>query len=61
MSIIQDKNNQHFDNTAHEYDNIPMAKEMTGKASETILKEFADSTSDEHVRNSTVLDFGCGT
>ncbi|KAF8930394.1 hypothetical protein BGZ47_000566 [Haplosporangium gracile] len=61
MSSIQDKNNEHFNNKAHEYDNIPMAKEMTAKASETILNEFTASTSEEHVRNSTVLDFGCGT
>ncbi|KAF9537962.1 hypothetical protein EC957_007421 [Mortierella hygrophila] len=61
MSSIQDKNNEHFNNKAHEYDNIPMAKEMTAKASETILAEFTASTSEEHVRNSTVLDFGCGT
>ncbi|KAG0282819.1 hypothetical protein BGZ97_008817, partial [Linnemannia gamsii] len=61
MSTIQDKNNEHFDKKAHEYDNIPMAKEMTAKASEYILQEFAASTSAEHVRNSTVLDFGCGT
>ncbi|KAF9271699.1 hypothetical protein BGZ88_005725, partial [Linnemannia elongata] len=61
MSSIQDKNNEHFNNKAHEYDNIPMAKEMTAKASETILAAYTASTSEEHVRNSTVLDFGCGT
>ncbi|KAK3847113.1 MAG: S-adenosyl-L-methionine-dependent methyltransferase [Linnemannia gamsii] len=58
---IQDKNNAHFDNKAHEYDSIPQVKEMTAKASETILNEFVASTSEEHVKNSTVLDFGCGT
>ncbi|KAF9123069.1 hypothetical protein BGW39_009295 [Mortierella sp. 14UC] len=58
---IQDKNNEHFNNKAHEYDLIPQAKEMTAKASEAILKEFAASTSEEHVKSSTVLDFGCGT
>ncbi|KAG0272563.1 hypothetical protein BGZ95_011683 [Linnemannia exigua] len=58
---IQDKNNEHFNNKAFEYDLIPQVKEMTAQASETILKEFAASTSEEHVKNSTVLDFGCGT
>ncbi|KAF9920325.1 hypothetical protein FBU30_009862 [Linnemannia zychae] len=34
---------------------------MATKATDAILKEFAASTSEEHVKNSTVLDFGCGT
>ncbi|KAF9080166.1 hypothetical protein BGX23_002551 [Mortierella sp. AD031] len=58
---IQEKNNEHFNTTAHEYDQIPKAKEMTAKASELILQEYAASTSEGHVKNSTVLDFGCGT
>ncbi|KAF9905874.1 hypothetical protein EC991_001196 [Linnemannia zychae] len=58
---IQEKNNEHFNNKSHEYDLIPQAKEMNAQAAEVILKEFTTSTSEEHVRNSTVLDFGCGT
>ncbi|KAF9920324.1 hypothetical protein FBU30_009861 [Linnemannia zychae] len=61
MSTVQDKNNEHFNSKAHEYDQIPKAKEMTAKASEVILDAYASATSPEHVKNSTVLDFGCGT
>ncbi|KAF9080165.1 hypothetical protein BGX23_002550, partial [Mortierella sp. AD031] len=58
---IQEKNNDHFNSKAHEYDQIPQIKEMTTKASDAILKEYAASTSEDHVKNSSVLDFGCGT
>jgi len=61
MSDIQSINNDHFNKTAQDYDNIPQAKEMTQRASEVILQEFLDSTSEEHVKNASVLDFGCGT
>ncbi|KAF9583069.1 hypothetical protein BGW38_010316, partial [Lunasporangiospora selenospora] len=35
--------------------------ELTVKGSEIIIREFRASTSDENVKNATVLDFGCGT
>ncbi|KAF9583070.1 hypothetical protein BGW38_010317 [Lunasporangiospora selenospora] len=61
MSDYQTLNNDHFNATADKYDNIPSAAELTAKGSQTILREFRASTSDENVKNATVLDFGCGT
>ncbi|KAF9350924.1 hypothetical protein BGX26_010944 [Mortierella sp. AD094] len=61
MSDIQTLNNNHFNKTALDYDNIPKVHEMTQRASEVILEEYTTSTSEEHVKDSSVLDFGCGT
>ncbi|KAF9439156.1 hypothetical protein BGZ76_010055 [Entomortierella beljakovae] len=61
MSDIQAKNNEHFDKTAQDYDNFPKIHEMTQRATQAILEEFTASTSEEHVKNASVLDFGCGT
>ncbi|KAG0196255.1 hypothetical protein BGX28_010379 [Mortierella sp. GBA30] len=58
---IQQKNDDHFNNHAKEYDATPQIKEITQRTSENILEEFRASTSAEHVKNASVLDFGCGT
>ncbi|KAF8935376.1 S-adenosyl-L-methionine-dependent methyltransferase [Dissophora ornata] len=61
MSDIQSLNNQHFNKTAKDYDSKPQADEMTQRASKVIIEEFVASTSEEHVKNASVLEFGCGT
>ncbi|KAG0364020.1 S-adenosyl-L-methionine-dependent methyltransferase [Gamsiella multidivaricata] len=61
MSDIQALNNDHFNKTAKDYDAYPQAEEMTQRAAEVIIREFTASTSEEHVKNASVLEFGCGT
>ncbi|KAI7827165.1 S-adenosyl-L-methionine-dependent methyltransferase [Gamsiella multidivaricata] len=34
---------------------------MAQRAAEAVVQEFALSTSEDHVKNASVLDFGCGT
>ncbi|KAF9939784.1 hypothetical protein BGZ75_010416 [Mortierella antarctica] len=58
---VQDKNNSHFDETAQAYDDQPQVKEVTKRSSDIIIEEFKASTSADHVKNASVLDFGCGT
>ncbi|KAF9959182.1 hypothetical protein BGZ65_000738, partial [Modicella reniformis] len=58
---MQALNNEHFNNTAQDYDKLPQVKEFTKRAAEVIVQEFIDSTNEEHVKNAIVLDLGCGT
>ncbi|KAF9163635.1 hypothetical protein BGX21_000695 [Mortierella sp. AD011] len=61
MSNVQSVNNEFFNKNAQNYDSFPHADEMTQRGSEVVVREFAASTSDERVKNASVLDFGCGT
>ncbi|KAG0303683.1 hypothetical protein BGZ98_006399 [Dissophora globulifera] len=61
MADIQKLNNDHFNKTAQDYDSIPQLFEMTERSTKIVVEEFTASTSEEHVKNSTVLEFGCGT
>ncbi|KAG0317326.1 hypothetical protein BGZ99_006362 [Dissophora globulifera] len=61
MADIQKINNDHFNKTAQDYDSIPQAYELAESASKVVVEEFTTSTSEEHVKDSTVLEFGCGT
>ncbi|KAI8345895.1 S-adenosyl-L-methionine-dependent methyltransferase [Mortierella sp. GBAus27b] len=61
MSDIQSINNEYFNKTAEDYDNRPQVMEICQQASDIIVQEFTNSTSDEHVRKAIILDFGCGT
>ncbi|KAG0042717.1 hypothetical protein BGZ83_000141 [Gryganskiella cystojenkinii] len=58
---LQELNNEHFNKMAQDYDNIPQVKVFTQKSAEAILKGFKDATSEERLKNASVLDFGCGT
>ncbi|KAG0245778.1 hypothetical protein BGX31_006066 [Mortierella sp. GBA43] len=59
MSDIQSINNEYFNKTAEDYDNRPQVMEICQQASDIIVQEFTNSTSDEHVRKAIILDFGC--
>jgi len=61
MSNLQELNNAHFDKAAQDYDNLPQAKVFTQKSTEAILNGFKEATSEERLKNASVLDFGCGT
>ncbi|KAG0364018.1 S-adenosyl-L-methionine-dependent methyltransferase [Gamsiella multidivaricata] len=61
MSDIQSKNNEHFNKTATDYDNIPQVKEMTQRAAEVVIREYIASTNEDYVKGASVIDFGCGT
>lgn len=55
-SDISQANKQHFDKTAHEYDEKPGAIELAHRLAEVMLKAYPF---DED--NTTVMDFACGT
>ncbi|GJJ75346.1 hypothetical protein EMPS_07704 [Entomortierella parvispora] len=61
MSNLQELNNAHFNQTAQDYDNKPQIKVFTQKSTEAILNGFKEATSEERLKNASVLDFGCGT
>ncbi|KAF9177707.1 hypothetical protein BGZ51_008452 [Haplosporangium sp. Z 767] len=61
MSDVQTHNNEYFNKKATEYDSMPQATEITERACDIIIKEFTAATSEDHVKNASVLDFGCGT
>ncbi|KAG0250971.1 hypothetical protein BG011_007950 [Mortierella polycephala] len=61
MSDVQAHNNEYFNKKAEEYDSMPQALEITKRACDIIIKEYTAATSEDHVKNASVLDFGCGT
>ncbi|KAI8601793.1 S-adenosyl-L-methionine-dependent methyltransferase [Dissophora ornata] len=61
MFDIQAVSNNNFSKIGQDYDLMPQVAEVTLLASKVILQEFTISTSEEHVKNSFALEFGCGT
>ncbi|KAG0313562.1 hypothetical protein BGZ99_008743, partial [Dissophora globulifera] len=54
-------NNDHFNSNSADYDLIPQVKLMSERTSKVLIEEFTASTSEERVKDATILDFGCGT